>query len=138
MQACLYVDADRFFFSVEVLERPELAGDPRPVVISADPRTAPRAVVTTANDAARALGINSAMSSAIALRLAPDALFLPPRHELYHQHSEQLMALLRSTCHLVQQNSIDEAALDWSEHGFDEEIAVALRQRVVDEVGLSV
>ena len=83
--ACLYVDADRFYFSVEALERPELADDPRPIVISHDPRGAPRAVVTTANDAARQLGIGSAMSGAMALRLAPTALFLPPRHDLYQR-----------------------------------------------------
>jgi DNA polymerase-4 len=102
-RACLYVDADRFFFSVEALERPGLADDPRPVVISADPRVAPRAVVTTANDAARRLGITSALSAAI-----------------------------------VQQNSIDEAALRWEHHGFDRAPAVRLRRRVLDELGLSV
>jgi DNA polymerase-4 len=136
--ACLYVDADRFFFSVEALERPELADDPRPVVISHDPRQAPRAVVTTANDAARRLGIGSAMSSAMALRLAPDALFLPPRHELYQHHSERLMALLRGRSSLVQQNSIDEAALRWDEHGFEPGPAIALRASVRAELGLSV
>jgi DNA polymerase-4 len=137
MDACLYVDADRFFFSVEAIERPELADDPRPIVISHDPRQAPRAVVTTANDAARALGINSAMSSAMALRLAPDALFLPPRHELYSRHSERLMALLRTASPLVQQNSIDEAALEWP-FGFDSAPPIALRARVRAELGLSV
>src|SRR5262245_4642950 len=136
--ACLYVDADRFYFSVELLERPELADDPRPVVISHDPRQAPRAVVTTANDAARGLGIGSAMSSAMALRLAPDALFLPPRHELYQRYSQRLMALLRTSSPLVQQNSIDEAALRWDEHGFAPGPAVALRERVRGEIGISV
>lgn len=141
MDACLYVDADRFFFSVEAIERPELARDPRPIAISHDPRQAPRAVVTTANDAARALGIHSAMSAALALRLAPGApwaaLFLPPRHDLYGQHSARLMALLRTTSPLVQQNSIDEAALAWP-HGYDAGPAIALRARVGSELGLSV
>jgi DNA polymerase-4 len=137
-RACLYVDADRFYFSVEALERPELADDPRPIVISQDPRVAPRAVVTTANDAARKLGIGSALSAAIALRRAPDALFLPPRHELYSRHSGRLMELLRTESPLVQQNSIDEAALQWDHHGFDREPAVRLRERVLAELGLSV
>ncbi|HEY3108879.1 MAG TPA: DNA polymerase IV [Chloroflexota bacterium] len=136
--ACLYVDADRFFFSVEALERPGLADDPRPIVISHDPRSAPRAVVTTANDAARQLGIGSAMSSAMALRLAPNALFLPPRHDLYQRYSERLMALLRDSSPLVQQNSIDEAALRWDEHGFEPGPAIALRARVRDQIGISV
>ncbi|TAK26358.1 MAG: DNA polymerase IV [Chloroflexota bacterium] len=137
--ACiLYVDADRFFFSVEAIEQPGLADDPRPVIISQDPREAPRAVVTTANDAARRLGINSAMSAAMALRRAPDAVFLPPRHELYVAHSRRLMALLREESPLVQQNSIDEAACDWRHRGFDPTAATALRERVLAELRLSI
>src|SRR3989442_15493050 len=86
-----HCDADRFFFAVEALEDPSLAADPRPIVIGHDPRTAPRSIVTTANDAARALGINSGMSPAIAQRLAPNALFLAPRHHLYPAYSDRLM-----------------------------------------------
>lgn len=138
MKSVLYVDADRFYFSVEALERPELAADPRPIVIGHDPREAPRAVVTTANDAARALGIGSAMSTAMALRRAPNALFLPPRHELYWRYSARLMALLRTASPRVQQNSVDEAALAWDEQGFDRASALALRARVRAEIGLSV
>lgn len=72
----LYVDCDRFYFAVEAAERPGLVADPRPVIIGRDPREAPRGIVTTANDAARARGIHSGLSGAIALRLAPNALFL--------------------------------------------------------------
>jgi nucleotidyltransferase/DNA polymerase involved in DNA repair len=57
----LYVDCDRFYFAVEAAERPGLADDPRPVIIGRDPREAPRGIVTTANDAARALGIHSVL-----------------------------------------------------------------------------
>src|SRR5688572_18231501 len=46
-----HCDADRFYYAVEVLERPELAERGRPVVVGHDPRTAPRSIVTTANDA---------------------------------------------------------------------------------------
>jgi DNA polymerase-4 len=138
MGCVLYLDADRFYFSVEALERPELADDPRPIVIAHDPRAAPRAVVTTANDAARRLGITSAQSALLALRRAPNALFLPPRHDLYASYSRRLMALLRSESHLVQQNSIDEAALAWEEHGFEPGPAVRLRERIGREIGLSV
>ncbi len=137
-RAILYVDADRFYFSVEAMERPGLADDPRPIIISSDPRTSPRAVVTTANEAARALGINSAMSSAVALRRAPDALFIPPRHEIYSQYSDRLMQLLRTACPLVQQNSVDEAACQWDDNGYDAEPARALRARVDTELGLSI
>jgi DNA polymerase IV len=75
-------DADRFFFAVVALERPGLAREARPVVVGHDPRRAPRAIVTTANDAAHARGVGSGMSAARALHLAPDALFVPPHHDL--------------------------------------------------------
>jgi DNA polymerase-4 len=122
---------------VEAAERPGLAEDPRPVIIGRDPRQAPRAIVTTANDAARALGIHSGLSAAIALKRAPNALFLPPRHDVYEQYSARVMAVLRATSPLVEQNSIDEAACLWP-HGFEAGAALALRARVLAETKISV
>ena len=133
----LFLDCDRFYFAVEAAERPGLADDPRPVIIGRDPRTAPRGIVTTANDPARALGIRSGLSAAIALRLAPNALFLPPRHELYERYSTRVMAVLRDESPLVEQHSIDEAASLWP-HGFGPEPPLALRARVLAETGISV
>ncbi len=133
----LFLDCDRFYYAVEAAERPELAGDSRPVIIGRDPRVAPRGIVTTANDAARARGIHSGLSAAIALRLAPDALFLPPRHDLYERYSERVMAILRAESPVVEQNSIDEAACLWPP-GFRAESAIALRARVLVEVHISV
>jgi DNA polymerase-4 len=138
MSRCiLHADADRFFYAVEALERPELTGE-RPIVIGHDPREAPRAIVTTANDAARRHGIESGMAGARALKLAPDALFIPPRFEVYREYSKRLMAWLRSETPMLQQLSIDEAWLDWSRRGFDETHAVELRARVQAGTGLSV
>ena len=133
-----HCDADRFFFAVEALENPDLAADPRPIVVGHDPRTSPRSIVTTANDAARALGIGSGMSAAIAQRLAPNALFVPPRHALYRGYSERLMRMLREASPVVQSLSIDEAWLDWSAHGFDAGSAERLRATVLAETGLSI
>jgi DNA polymerase IV len=138
-QRCiLHADADRFYYAVEALERPELAQSERPIVVGHDPRQAPRAIVTTANDAARRLGIVSGMAGARALRLAPDALFVSPRFDLYGEYSRKLMALLRTETAILEQLSIDEAWLDWSHRGFDRESATELRKRVLGETGLSV
>ena len=108
-----HCDADRFYYAVEALERPELARDQRPVIVGHDPRTSPRSIVSTANDAARELGINSGMSAAVALRIAPNAIFVQPRYELYRAYSERLMAELRAASPTIQAMSIDEAWLDW-------------------------
>lgn len=138
-QSCiLHADADRFYFAVEALERPELASDPRPIIVGSDPRDSPRAVVTTANDAARRLGIDSGLSCRVALSRAPDALFLPPRFSIYRDYSLRLMEILRGASPSVEQLSVDEAWLDWGEHGFARESAIALRRLVHDGTGLSV
>jgi DNA polymerase IV len=133
----LYLDCDRFYFAVEAAERPGLAADPRPVIIGRDPREAPRGIVTTANDAARTLGIHSGLSAAIALRLAPNALFLAPRHDLYEQYSARVMAVARAESPLVEQRSIDEAVCLWP-HSFRPEPALAFRTKVLAETGISV
>jgi DNA polymerase-4 len=139
---CLYIDVDKMYFSVEALESPELADDPRVVIVSVDPREYPRAVVTTANGVARGLGINSGMSSALAARTARehgvDVVFVRPRHDLYARYSRRLMDLLRTETDLLEQRSIDEAALDWRHHGFLKDPVLQLRARILEEIGLSV
>jgi DNA polymerase-4 len=138
----LHCDVDKMYFSVEALETPGLAEDPRVVLVGLDPREYPRAVVTTANGVARQIGINSGMSTAIAARMAREqgleVVFLRPRHELYGEYSRRLMDLLRSETPLLEQRSIDEAALDWRSHGFAVEPVLALRGRILEEIGLSV
>jgi DNA polymerase-4 len=48
------------------------------------------------------------------------------------------MDVLRDETPLLEQRSIDEAALDWRHHGFVAEPVKRLRQRIMDEIGLSV
>jgi DNA polymerase-4 len=138
----LHCDVDKMFFSVEALETPGLASDPRVVIVGLDPREYPRAVVTTANAVAREVGINSGMSCAIAARMARerglDVRYVRPRHELYGQYSRRLMDLLRQFTSLLEQRSIDEAAMDWTAHGFERRPVLELRHRVMEEIGLSV
>ena len=138
----LHCDVDKMYFSVEALEAPGLMDDPRAVIIGVDPRDYPRGVVTTANAVARAIGISSGMSCAIAARTARehgiDVVFVKPRHDLYGQYSRRLMDVLRTETPLLEQRSIDEAALDWQQHGFAREPVLALRARVLQEIGLSV
>ncbi|HVR13754.1 MAG TPA: DNA polymerase IV, partial [Gaiellaceae bacterium] len=74
MRILAHLDLDAFFAAVEELENPELRG--APLVVGGDPHG--RGVVSTANYAARAFGINSAMSAAEALRRCPHAVFLRP------------------------------------------------------------
>jgi DNA polymerase-4 len=138
----LHCDVDKMYYSVEALETPALADETRAVIIGIDPREYGRGIVTTANGVARSIGITSGMSNAIATRMAHErgieVVFVSPRHDVYATYSRRLMDLLRTETALLEQRSIDEAALDWRHHGFASEPVVRLRQRILEDIGLSV
>jgi DNA polymerase-4 len=103
-----HLDLDAFFAAVEELENPELQD--RPLVVGGDPRG--RGVVSTANYAARAFGIRSAMSCAEALRRCPHALFVQPRHALYRQYSNAVWDTVGEVVPRIERTGLDEGYLD--------------------------
>ena len=86
MARIAHLDVDAFYASVELLRRPELRG--KPVIVSGD---GPRAVVTTASYEARKFGIGSAMPTAKARRLCPEAVLIPPDFTAYREASQKVM-----------------------------------------------
>jgi DNA polymerase-4 len=106
----LHVDMDAFFVSVELLERPELRG--QPVVVGGRPDE--RGVVTAASYEARKYGIHSAMPLRTAGRLCPHAVFLDGHHAKYGEWSDKIASILAKFSPIVEMVSIDEAYLDLS------------------------
>ena len=104
----LHVDMDAFFVSVELLERPELRG--QPVVVGGRPDQ--RGVVSAASYEARKFGIQSAMPLRTAGKLCPHAIFLDGHHAKYGEWSDRVASILANFSPIVEMVSIDEAYLD--------------------------
>ncbi|MBQ0866206.1 DNA polymerase IV [Streptomyces sp. RK75] len=103
----LHLDMDAFFAAVEQASKPSLRG--KPVVVGG---LGPRGVVSTASYEARRFGVHSAMPTAQARRLAPNAAYLGTRFGLYRAISEVVMELLHELSPLVEPLSLDEAFVD--------------------------
>jgi DNA polymerase-4 len=107
-RAVMHVDMDAFFAAVEQLDHPEWRGKP---VIVGGPAEG-RGVVSTCSYEARRFGVHSAMPSAQARRLAPGAIWAPPRFERYGEMSRAVREIFGRYTNVVEAASIDEAYLD--------------------------
>ncbi|NKQ58711.1 DNA polymerase IV [Amycolatopsis sp. K13G38] len=133
----LHVDMDAFFAAVELRTRPELVH--KPVVVAG---AGPRSVVTSANYPAREFGVRAAMPVAVARRLCPHAVFIPPTPGLYGEVSKGVMAIFRELTPLVEPMSLDEAFLDVSGAlrrlgATPAQVAALIRERVRAEHGIA-
>jgi DNA polymerase-4 len=104
------LDLDTFFVSVERVLDPTLEG--KPVVVGGKPGS--RGVVTAASYEVRTLGVKSGMSLVEAGKLAPDAIYLPTRHDSYGTYADRVREIARRYAPTVQVASIDEMFLDLS------------------------
>ncbi len=129
----LHADLDAFFASVEQRDDPRLRG--RPVIVGGG-------VVLAASYEAKAYGIRTAMGGRQALGLCPQAVVVPPRMAAYSEASKAVFEVFNDMTPLVEGLSIDEAFLDVRGlrrlAGPPEQIAVRLRERVLEEVGLPI
>ena len=124
------LDLDAFFASVEQLDHPQWRG--KPVIVGGDADR--RGVVSTASYEARAFGVHSAMPSAQAARLCPDAIWTNGRFDRYREMSAQVMDILGDETPYVEQVSIDEAFFDVTPGRFCDESPVDIVRRVCSRV----
>jgi DNA polymerase IV (DinB-like DNA polymerase) len=147
MRTIAHLDMDAFFASMEERDHPRFAG--RPIIVGADPEEGRgRGVVSTANYAARAYGIHSALPISAAWRLSeaakkkglPPAVFLDVNMQKYGEESERIMEIVYahvppdpSGLVLVEQASVDEAYFDLSFAG-SYEAAERIAREIKNEI----
>ena len=135
-QTIMHIDLDAFFVSVEQVLNPALRG--KPVVVGGKPER--RGVVAAASYEARAFGLKAGMPLATAARLCPQAIFVEGSFAKYRAASERFMAILEEFSPLLEPVGLDEAYLDVtgfeSIHGSLRQMALAIKQRIKQELGL--
>ena len=107
----IHIDMDAFFAAVEQRDFPQFRN--KPVIVGGPPDS--RGVVATCSYEARRFGIHSAMPSAHAYRLCPQAIFVKPRFEAYQQASQMIRKIFSQYTDLIEPLSLDEAYLDVSD-----------------------
>src|SRR5436305_14897450 len=106
-RAIIHVDMDAFYASVEQRDDPSLRN--KPVIVGGHAR---RGVVLAASYEVRPFGVRSAMPMARAVKLAPQAIVVPPHFEKYAEASEAVFEIFERFTPLIEPLSLDEAFLD--------------------------
>jgi len=134
-----HIDLDAFFAGCEEAMNPKLVG--KPIVVCG--RNS-RSVVGCANYAARKLGVKAAMPYFKAVKLAPQAVFIPGHYELYEEMSYKFFNYIkRHYTNKCEEMSIDECWIDVTDllpHYKNDPIALArrLQEDVWQKLRLSV
>ena len=135
MRAIIHVDMDAFYASVEQRDNPSLRD--KPVIVGGH---AQRGVVVAASYEVRPFGVRSAMPMARAMKMAPQAIVVPPRFAAYAEASEQVFAIFERYTPLIEPLSLDEAFLDVTASvglfGEPSEIARRIRKEIATELNL--
>ncbi len=103
-----HVDMDAFFASVEAREHAEWKGEPIVVCVFSG-RGAEGGVVSSCSYDARQLGVHAGMPIVHAKKLCPQGHFVPVRHEVYGDISEEIFTGMYSFADSIEIASIDEA-----------------------------
>ncbi len=134
----MHIDMDAFFASVEQQVNPSLRGKP---VIVGGRNNKYRSIIVAASYEAKARGVKTAMPSWQALRLCPEAIFVPTNTARYIYASDRIFAILQHFTPNIEKFSIDEFFLDLNGIVRRTEDALALgkkiKARIKKELGIT-
>lgn len=129
----LFVDFDYFFAQVEEVLNPQYKGKPLVVCVYSG-RNEKSGAVATSNYEARKLGVKAGMPISKAMEIAPNAIFLPMRKEVYSQVSDRIMNIIRNYSEKIEIASIDEAFIDITNKVKDYADALKLAKSLKEEI----
>lgn len=135
----LHCDCNSFFASVETVLCPELANGP--MAVCGDPNSR-HGIILAKNDQAKVFGIQTAETIWSAKRKCPELRLVSPHRDAYVEYSRRCNEIYLQYTDLVDPFGCDESFLDvtGSLHlfGSGEQIANELRQRMLNELGLTI
>ena len=126
----IHIDMDAFYAAVEQRDHPHYRN--KAIIVGGAPNS--RGVVATCSYEARQFGVHSAMSSAQAYRLCPQAIFIKPRFAAYQEASEQIRQIFHHYCQTVETVSLDEAYLDVSNSELFQGSATLLAKQIKRDI----
>ena len=139
MRTILHCDANNFYASVEMKLNPSLIG--LPVAVSGNPEKR-HGIILAKSNLAKACGVQTGETLWQAKLKCPNIVFVPPHYDDYVDFSNKLFDLYTEYTDKVEPFGIDECWLECTGStklfGSGEDIANAIRQRVKEELGITI
>ena len=130
------MDCNKFYASVECLYRPEIRDKPVAVGGSTESR---HGIILTKNEIASKYGLTVGEPLWQARQKCPDLIIVPPNYPLYLRFSRLARMIYENYSEYIEPFGLDESWLDVSgDLRSGEEIAEEIRQRVKEELGITV
>ncbi len=121
---------DAFYAAVEQRDFPRYRN--KAIIVGGPPQS--RGVVATCSYEARQFGIHSAMPSARAYQLCPQAVFIKPRFEAYREASAEIRKIFAQFTDCLEPVSLDEAYLDVSNSSHCQGSATLIAQAIKQQI----
>ncbi len=132
----LHIDCNKFYASVECLYRPEIRNKPVAVGGSTESR---HGIILTKNEIASKYGLTVGEPLWKARQKCPDLIVVPPNFPLYLRFSKLTRKIYEDYSEYIEPFGLDESWIDVTGmHRSGESIANEIRQRVKDELGITV
>lgn len=133
----LHIDCNKFYASVECCLHPELRD--KPVAVGGNEKSR-HGIILTKNEIASRYGLVVGEPLWKARQKCPDLIIVPPDFSAYMEFSKKVRNILEEYTDLIEPFGLDECWIDvtgdWFKSGI--EIAEEIRQRVKQEVGITV